>query len=61
MRIVDWLSLAGIVIILGCALAACTPLRRGTPRIRRSQHVRMLARNGRLVEFEVIDTEEEDL
>jgi len=61
MRIVDWLSLAGIVIILGCALAACTQLRRGTPRIRRSQHVRMLARNGRLVEFEVIDTEEEDL
>lgn len=61
MRAIDWISLTGIVVIVALALAALPRHRRGTPRIRRAQHVRMMARNGRLVRFEVIESEEEDL
>ncbi len=61
MRTIDWISLLGIVIIVALFLAALPTRRRGTPRIKRAQHVRMMARNGRLVRFDVIETEEEDL
>jgi hypothetical protein len=60
MRIIDWVSLAGIVAIFGWGLWMVRGEPRGRPRIKRAEHVHMVARNGRLVEFRVIRTEEED-